>query len=99
MRHTERIVKLEVKMDNVEKELASAQQEVRENHQEVKEEFDDVKEGQRQLETTINKLDASLSVHADQSKQRKLNRWKLLQYLLFPLLLALFIKITDVLFS
>lgn len=96
---TERIARLEVKVEELEKDVESTQGQLRENHKEVKEEFRTLKTGQHKLERTVGEVNGKIVGHLDTSRKRREDRWSWLKYLIFPLLLALFVKIFDLVFK
>ena len=96
---TERIVKLEVDMDHLKKDQDDMQQEIRENHIEVQSEFKEIGVSQQSMDTSLAALNENFKNHSEGSKQRQANKWKWLQYLMFPLALGGFLKLLDWVFK
>lgn len=86
-------------MDRVERDQEISHEELREQREQIKEEFQELKNGQHSLETTVRGLGSKLDSHVDRSKQRRSDRWKWLQYLVFPLLLGVTVKVMDWVFG
>jgi len=85
-------------MDHSEKKADETKTEIRENHAQVTEEFDHLKQGQHSLEMGFDGLTKAIENGDGRSQQRRADRWKWLQYLIFPILLAAFLKVSDTFF-
>jgi len=92
---TERIAKLEVRVDNLKEQVDEQCDRIDKNHDEVREDFKCVKKGQVDIQTKMGSLAVSLTGHLDTSRQRRAARWTWLKYLIFPILLAATVKFMD----
>lgn len=95
MSNTERVAKLEVRMEHLDEKVSNAQEEISTNHVEVRKDFKCLKDGQRNVEDSISAIDQKLAGHLDASISLKTARWNWLKYLIFPLLLGAAVKIFD----